>query len=96
MNGYAPPARPVPDPRPADLRREYVAGGALGWYGPYVRSLPWTIDDVTRDFGDDLYERMLYDAQVAACVQVLKASVLESGMVLTSRSRKKSSQRSRR
>lgn len=64
-------------------QREYVAGGIGGsgqWYSNYARSLPWAIDDITADFGDDLYERMLLDPQVAAAVTILKASVLENGL----------------
>lgn len=62
---------------------EYVAGGVGGsgnWFINYSRSLPWAIDDVTQDFGDDLYTRMMMDAQVASAVNVLKASILEDGL----------------
>ena len=59
---------------------EYVAGGSL-WRG--VQTLPRQIDDLTRDLGDDLYERMLIDPQVQACVNVLRASVLADGVTLS-------------
>lgn len=67
-----------------DPHREYVAGGT--WVGAYTaaRALPWAIDDVTRDLGDDLYEQLLRDPQVSACMTVLKASILEDGATLTS------------
>lgn len=76
------PALPAPDLN--RLRREYVAGGGWAWYGQVARTLPNAIDDVTSDFGDDLYDRMLYDPQVAAVSTVWKASILESGINLTS------------
>lgn len=69
----------------ADPRREYVAGGVGGssaWYQNIARALPWAIDDLTSDFGDDLYERMLLDPQVASATTILKASVIEDGVVL--------------
>jgi Protein of unknown function (DUF935) len=64
------------------LTGENIAGGSWGAVGNYARSLPQWIDDIGRDFGDDIHERMLTDAQVAAAVTVLKASVLEDGLVL--------------
>lgn len=69
------------------LRREYVAGGSgRGRHfqptvpGPHT--LPHPFDDLTTDFGNDVYQEMLADAQVAACLVVLKASILEDGVVL--------------
>lgn len=64
--------------------REYVAGNGYQWYSNVARALPWYLDDVGRDFGADIYERMLLDAQVRAVMNVLKASVLEDGVTLTS------------
>lgn len=67
-------------------RQEYVAGGVGGsgdWYGNYAKSLPWAVDDITADFGDDLYERMLLDPQVAALIVILKTAILEDGVQLT-------------
>lgn len=82
---------PFPAPFPAmappslqRLQREYVAGGGWAWYGQVARTLPNAIDDVTADFGDDLYERMMYDPQISAVTQVFKASILETGLNLTS------------
>lgn len=66
----------------ADPRRQYVAGSGLAWYSNYARSLPWAFDDLTADFGDDYYERMLFDAVVSSCVTIYKASVLEEGIAL--------------
>lgn len=84
-NGYQ---EPTPGERVAlraDLAREYVAGGTGGaaiWYQNLARSLAWAIDDLTSDLGDDIYERMLRDAQVASCVAILKASIIEDGVTL--------------
>ncbi|MDE2127916.1 MAG: DUF935 family protein [Armatimonadetes bacterium] len=61
---------------------EYVAGGSYAWTASFLRSLPFAIDDVTRDFGDDLYERMLLDPQVASSVNTVKMGVLSSTMRL--------------
>ncbi len=70
----------------AELRREYVAGGSTSWVysSKFLTSLPFYIDDLTLDFGDDIYERMLLDGQVSSDVETLKLSVLSSGLVLTS------------
>lgn len=68
--------------RPDVLQKEMVAGGGFSWYGQVARALPFSIDDLTSDFGDDLYSRMSYDPQVAACLTILKASILEDGVSL--------------
>jgi phage gp29-like protein len=77
-NGSAPATRV---PRRV-LTREYVAGGRFAATGTSVKVLPSSIDDLTADFGADLYQRMLHDPQVAACVTVLKTSILEEGLAL--------------
>jgi len=72
--------------RPAALDQEYVvAGGLWGWRGKQARglALPWAFDDVTQDFGDDLYDRMEHDAQIAACDTLLTAAILEDGIALS-------------
>jgi hypothetical protein len=69
----------------ASLRQEYVAGGVGGagqWFTNLARTLPFAVDDVTADFGDDLYERMLLDPQLAALVTILKSAILEEGLDL--------------
>lgn len=78
------PFPPMESPGLDQLRREYVAGGGWAWYGQVARTLPNAIDDVTADFGDDLYERMLFDPQVSAVSTIFKASILETGLTLTS------------
>ena len=79
------PASPVnmPVPAPVEPTTEYVAGGALRAYGQLVRSLPWHIDDITRDLGDDVYDRMLVDPQVLSCINIFKAGVLGDGLHLS-------------
>jgi hypothetical protein len=67
---------------------EYVAGGSYNWTASYLRALPFYVDDVTRDFGDDLYERMLLDGKVAGCVHTLKMGVLAHGVALVGAARK--------
>lgn len=66
-----------------DLRKEYVAGGALTWYTTYAQALSWAIDDVTADFGDDLYERMMLDGHVAGTIDSVRADILEDGLTLS-------------
>jgi hypothetical protein len=66
-----------------DPRREYVAGGGYpAAWGPYFQALPRFIDDVTRDFGDDIYERMLFDPQVESSVETLKMAILGGSLSL--------------
>jgi hypothetical protein len=81
---FPPPYPPLAEPSLDRLTREYVAGGGWAWYGQVARTLPNAIDDVTADFGDDLYERMLFDPQVSAVSTIFKASILESGLDMTS------------
>jgi hypothetical protein len=69
----------------ADPTRDYVAGGVGGsgqWFTNYAKSLPPDIDELARDFGVDIYERMASDPQVAAALLILKASILEDGAKL--------------
>lgn len=71
--------------RQIDPSREYVVGGSLRWYGAYqggLSVLPLPIDDLTAELGDDVYERMLRDPQIAANVGVLKTAILEDGLNL--------------
>jgi hypothetical protein len=82
------PARDVP-PSPGEskevrarLDQEYVTAGQWQFYLNYLRSLPYALDDVTRDFGDDLYDRMLHDAQIKKLDTDFRAGMLEDGLVL--------------
>ena len=84
--GGVPPAQhdpgipAIPQTLKADLRQEYVSAGGYIAYINYARALPRAIDDLTTDFGDDLYNRMLLDPQVSSVINVLRASVLEDGV----------------
>jgi len=61
------------------LSTEYVAGGTGLWSRTALRTLPAAIDDVTQDFGDDLYDRMDLDPVVHANKNVLKVAIIEEG-----------------
>lgn len=78
-------AQPTPI-RKTDLTAEYAAGGtgdSGSWFRATARAWPHYIDDLTRDYGDDLYERLLNDAVVAAAIDTLKSAILEEGVTLT-------------
>src|SRR5436309_6991288 len=77
-----PPIAPLASPTPEQLSTEYVSAGGYSWYSRLARSLPPAIDDITSDFGDDLYERMALDPTIAKCIAIFKASVLEDGVDL--------------
>jgi hypothetical protein len=66
----------------ADPRKEMVAGGQNLWLGALYRALPHYIDDVTTDFGIDLYERMRLDPQAESCLILLKMAALGGGLDL--------------
>lgn len=68
---------------PVDPRREYITGGPAYWVFSFMRSLPHYIDDVTRDFGDDLYERMMQDPKVSQCLEAVRFDALSQGLSLT-------------
>lgn len=57
-------------------------GGTLTSLWAMRQALPQYVDDVTRDYGPDVYERMLRDPAVAAGVQTLKQAVLADGIRL--------------
>lgn len=83
-NGLVPTNGRVVTPKPADPRRDYVAAGGVAWYQKAVRALPWHVDDITRDFGDDIYEQMCHDPTVAASLNALRAGILEDGVEIVS------------
>jgi hypothetical protein len=78
------PGVPATPARTSTLRAlpgtEYVAGGRWNWLQNVPKALPFAFDDLTADFGDDIYERMLFDPQVAACLHTLKAAILADGV----------------
>ncbi|MEN6583041.1 MAG: hypothetical protein ABFD54_11375 [Armatimonadota bacterium] len=76
--------------RAANLNRELVLGAMANYsfqtfLGQYLRSLPQYVDDVERDFGHDIYERMLHDAAVGSSVGQITISVLSGGVRFLSR-----------
>jgi hypothetical protein len=80
-----PTARPVGRPRKdrQDLGREFVVGARFPFLTPVqTRVLLPPFDDITEEFGDDVYQRMLGDDQVSACMTIYKAAILEEGFGL--------------
>jgi hypothetical protein len=71
VENIAPPINPL---------KEYISGGPLSYLQDYYRALPQYIDDVTSDFGPDIYERMLKDSQVTSAFESLRMGVLASGI----------------
>jgi hypothetical protein len=67
----------------ADLQREYVTVGGWGFLHSFVRALSNYIDDVTRDFGIDQYERMMTDSQVSSVVKLLVMATLADGVQIS-------------
>src|SRR5215469_8876481 len=78
------PVKGTPPPRKVDPTKEYVSGGNAynGFIAAYFRSLPHYIDDLSRDFGDDIYERMLLDPQINSCLHVFIRAILADGVNL--------------
>lgn len=75
-----------PQPQRAELTREYVASVSDGWFSVVrnrVRSLPIYVDSLEAELGDDSYQRMLTDPQVASAVSLLKAAILEDSVTYT-------------
>lgn len=65
-----------------DLLKQYVAAGGNTWLQNWARSLSFAVDDLTADFGQDLYDRMLLNSTVAGTVNGFRSSILEDGMEL--------------
>ena len=63
----------------ADLLREYVAGRNAG-LASYLSTLPRWSDDIQRDFGDDIYDRMRLDPAYSSCILGLKLAILARGL----------------
>lgn len=66
------------------LRREYVGAGGppSGYAARGATALPQAFDDLSEDFGTDVYRQMLKDPDVNAAMAILKASILEDGLQL--------------
>lgn len=63
--------------------KEYVSGGERQTLMPWPIALPSYSDDLGRDFGDDIYERMMRDPAIFSCVETLKRAVLAQGFTIT-------------
>lgn len=77
-----------------NMLREYLASAvALNGsyydyqadYAKYLQSLPRHVDDVERDFGLDIYHKMLNDSAVSSALGAIKTQVLSAGVKLTGR-----------
>ena len=69
----------IPRAKLDQLMREYVSGGGINALSKLQEALPQYIDDVTRDFGADLYERMMTDPDCDSAISILIDSVLADG-----------------
>lgn len=66
----------------APLTQEFVSSGGYAWWAAYAKTLPHYLDDLSTDFGWEIYQSMQRDAVVRAALTVLKASVLEDAVNL--------------
>ena len=75
------------NPEAALLLREFVAGGGdqASALAAIRKVLPKYIDDLTRDFGAELYERMATDDAVNNAVDTMALSVIAEGVGLEAR-----------
>lgn len=67
----------------SDLTREMILGqlssSFLTYVAQYLRSLPAYVDDVERDFGLDIYERMMNDPACVSSISAIKSMILSRG-----------------
>lgn len=77
----------------AKVLREFVSGSADFPYQQFQRALPRYVDDAERDFGTDIYQRMLHDPMVAAAVDTLKMRALAEGVTISPAARTPDAQR---
>lgn len=66
----------------ADLSRDYISSSFLGML-PYLQALPHAYDDLTCEFGIDVYRKMASDAEVAANLNMLVMSSCSQELRLT-------------
>jgi hypothetical protein len=71
-------------PPVSELTTEYVAGDAFLRRRTGLRVLSRSIDDLTADFGDDFYDRVLLDPTATATLNIMRASIIEDGLRLSS------------
>ncbi|GEM_PF-2960389 len=72
------PTQPAKDGR--QYLQEFVAGGQWAALMAVKQALPRFIDDLTRDFGADLYDRMLTDDTVSSDYETYKLGVVADGV----------------
>lgn len=83
----------TPSPKDNPMAKEMLASAAAQGayldyqhgYAEYLQSLPRHVDDIERDFGADIYEKMMHDSAVSSAVNSLKTKVMASGVRLTGR-----------
>jgi len=70
----------------ADLSREYVAARDSLWglYQQGIHALPSPVDDLERDWGPRIYERMALDPEIAGLITLFKSAVLSQAVDLAS------------
>lgn len=73
----------IEHPPTAELTTEYVAGDAFLRRRSGMRVLSRSIDDLTADFGDDFYDRVLLDPTAHATLNIMRASIIEDGARLS-------------
>lgn len=79
------PTPGAPSTIEVDQTRQYVAGGRSWLTAANVpRVLDARADDLSGDFGPDIYTQMRRDPAVAAAIRLWVASVLEDGITVTS------------
>ena len=62
-----------------DILKEYVAGGPnVSVWQNLRKSLPKYVDDITQDFGTEVYQKMLRDPVINACIDSIKLQVLSN------------------
>lgn len=76
----------IPRPIAADPTHEYVASVPDPWLAAFrqaIRALPFYVDALEAELGDDSYQRMLTDPQVSSSIDLLKASITEDEITFT-------------
>src|SRR6185437_8763322 len=75
---------PVPTgkPVPTDPKQEYVAGGYGFLQKNIPQILPWMVDDVTREYGPEVYDAVNTDSMAGGTFRLLKMQVLSSEITL--------------
>jgi hypothetical protein len=71
------PTRNGNRPVPMNPRKEYVAGGYYAFLDPELNLvLSHNRDILSRQFGDEIFDRMMRDPEIAKCINVIKVAVL--------------------